>query len=191
MKKNMKTKEPPKILELKISLLHTSPLVWRKFLVHDFIELEELNLLIQICMGWENCHLHDFVINKKTYSDSETAIECIGTLSNEGVKLCDVLGDSKKFIYTYDFGDGWKHEVKISKVLEYDPDKNYPVCIGGENACPPEDCGGIYGFEELKSILAGKNTARKKELLAWLGGFYDPTTFDPNIINRYFLWNDQ
>ena len=62
----MKTKQPPKILELKISLLHTSPLVWRKVLVHDFIELEELNLLIQICMGWENCHLHDFVINKKT-----------------------------------------------------------------------------------------------------------------------------
>ncbi len=67
---------------------------------------------------------------------------------------------------------------------------NYPACIAGENACPPEDCGGIPGFEDLKSTLAGKESQEKDELLTWLGGFYNPTTFDPNFVNKYLLWTE-
>lgn len=114
----------------------------------------------------------------------------MNTLAADGLQLCDVLGDTKKFIYNYDFGDSWAHEIKISKILDHDPRMNYPACIAGENACPPEDCGGIPGFEDLKSTLAGKESEEKDELLTWLGGFYNPATFDPNFVNKYFLWND-
>lgn len=65
---------------------------------------------------------------------------------------------------------------------------NYPICVGGENACPPEDCGGIHGFEELKKTLTGKDSEEKDEMLAWMGGFYNPKTFDPNFVNKHFLW---
>lgn len=179
----------PKVFELVISLQKTSPLVWRKVLAHEFIELNELHILIQITMGWENRHLYNFKINNKTYTDSESVLE-MNALAVDGLQLCDLLGDAKKFIYTYDFGDGWVHEIKISKILDHDPRMNYPACVAGENACPPEDCGGGHGFEDLKSILAGKESEEKDELLTWLGGFYNPTTFDPNFVNRYLLWNE-
>jgi len=188
-KKTTISSKTPKVFELTITLQDTSPLVWRKILTHEFIALDELHMLIQITMGWEDSHLYDFKINKKTYTDSESAEE-MNTLAVNGVQLCDVLSDTKKFIYTYDFGDSWVHEIKISKILDHDPRMNYPACIAGENACPPEDCGGIPGFEELKSTLAGKESQEKDELLTWLGGFYNPTTFDPNFVNKYLLWTE-
>ena len=189
MKKKTSTKKKPKVYELTIKLTNTNPLVWRKVLAHEFIELNELHLLIQMVMGWEDRHLFSFTINEKSYTNEESANE-MNQLVSDGVMLCEVLGDSKKFSYTYDFGDGWKHELEITKELEHDSKMNYPVCIGGENACPPEDCGGPYGFEELKKIIAGKNSKEKGELLTWLGGFYSPTTFDPNFVNKHFLWNE-
>lgn len=187
MKKNKTPKLKPKVYELTISLAETTPQVWRKVLVHNIIELYELHMLIQMTMGWENRHLFSFEINGKTYSDAETALE-MDDLDAEGVILCDVIGTSKKFSYTYDFGDDWLHEIEITNTLEHDPCLNYPVCIDGENACPPEDCGGPHAFEELKKTLSGKESQKKNELLTWLGGFYNPKTFDPNFINKHFLW---
>lgn len=108
----------------------------------------------------------------------------------ESTLLCDVIAKSKKFLYTYDFGDNWLHEVEITKTLDHDPRMKYPVCTAGENACPPEDCGGVSGFEDLKSTLAGLDSEEKNEILSWLGGFYNPHTFDPNFINKHFLWAD-
>lgn len=178
-----------KVLEFKVSLQGTSPVVWRSFLAHEFIELPELHMLIQMSMGWQAYHLYEFKINDKSYTDAESALE-MKAVSDEGVLLCDILGSSKKFSYIYDFGDGWKHEVQITKTLEHDPRVNYPVCTGGENACPPEDCGGPPGFERLKQTLAGKDSEEKDELLSWVGGYYNPSTFDPNFVNRYFLWAD-
>lgn len=179
----------PKVFEITVSLMNTKPLVWRKVLAHEFIELPDLHMLIQMAMGWEARHLYSFEINKKLYSDSENASE-INHLDDEGVSLTEALGGSKKFTYTYDFGDHWVHEIEITQVLNHDPRMNYPVCIAGENACPPEDCGGIGGFEQLKATLAGKDSAEKNEMLIWLGGFYDPRTFDPNFVNKHFLWAD-
>ena len=186
-KKKLKTRKAPKVFEFTISLLNTKPLVWRKVLAHEFIELPDLHMLIQMAMGWEARHLYSFEINNKHYSDGESATE-INHLDDEGASLIDVLGSSKKFLYTYDFGDHWVHEVEITKELNHDPRMNYPVCIAGQNACPPEDCGGIGGFEQLKTTLTGKESEEKSEMLAWLGGFFDTSTFDPNFVNKHFLW---
>lgn len=177
----------PKVFEFKVTLLNVNPPVTRIFLAHEFIQLNELHDLIQFTMGWENKHLYKFQINNESFGADE---EKIGDEPSEleSIELNRVLGEATKFFYDYDFGDFWRHEVEIIKIHEHDSNIRYPTCIGGENACPPEDCGGPHGFEELKKTISGKDSKKKKELLEWLGGFYDPSTFDPNLINRYLLW---
>ncbi len=191
-KKKQKLKsvpKTPKVYEFKVSLDETAPLVWRTFLAHEVIDLTELHVLIQMTMGWDDTHLYEFQIDGESYTDSDSADE-MNMKEAEGVLLCDVLGDAKSFKYIYDFGDDWSHEVEIVKILENDPRMIYPVCIGGENACPPEDCGGPHGFAEFKKAISGKEGPEKNEMLAWVGGFYNPTSFDPNMINRLLLWPD-
>lgn len=171
----------PKVYEFTVTLEGTQPTIWRKFLAHEFILLGELHMLIQMTMGWKNSHLFSFEIDGKTISDDDPEMD------NE---LSTILGEQKIFTYTYDFGDDWKHRVEVTNVLDDDPRLNYPICIGGENACPPEDCGGTFGFEELKEKLAGPEGEERDEVLEWLGGYYNPLTFDPNFVNSYLLWND-
>ena len=189
-KKKATPRKKVQVYEFTISLLNTKPLVWRKVLAHDFIELEELHFLFQLAMGWDDQHLYSFDINGKTYSDEETALDA-NYHAVDGIILRDVLGDSKCFKYDYDFGDGWEHEVRITDVLEHDFRMNYPICIAGENACPPENCGGYQGFEHLKQTISGKDSREKDEMLAWLGGFYSPYTFDPNFVNKLFWTGDE
>lgn len=188
-KKKKASVKNPKVFEIKISLQDTSPLVWRKILVHDFVELADLHMLIQITMGWGNSHLFAFEINGKSYTEGETADELGDAIDYEGVQLKDVLGDVKKFLYTYDFGDDWVHDIEICQVLEHDPRMRYPICIDGQNACPPENCGGAGGFEELKETLAGKDSEEKDDLLEFVGGHFNPHSFDTNFVNKYFLWS--
>lgn len=181
-----KKKTKPQLFEFKVSLLGTSPLVWRRFEAHDIIQLGELHTLLQMIMGWEATHLYEFEIDGKRYvppDPDEDGKEI------EHLELREVLNGKTRFQYMYDFGDGWEHKVEVTRNLEHDQRKRYPLCTGGENACPPEDCGGIHGFSNLKKTLAGPVSNSKDELLAWVGGFYDPNTFDPNMVNR-LLWSD-
>jgi hypothetical protein len=91
-------------------------------------------------------------------------------------------------VYNYDFGDSWQHTVLVEDVLSRDEIFNYPICIGGENACPPEDCGGTSGFEELKEKVKDPEHEEHAEIMRWLGGYYSPFSFDANRINRDLLW---
>lgn len=189
MSKSKKEKFAPKVYEFTVTLEKTSPIVWRRFLAHEIINLDELHLLIQMTMGWEDRHLFDFRFGDKIYAHPDHAEE-IGVISTEGVLLAEALNGQKKFTYTYDFGDGWRHTVEITNVFSHDPRMTYPVCTAGENACPPEDCGGPHGYEELKKVLKDKNSEHQDEMLEWVGGFFSPNTFDPNFVNKHFLWND-
>ena len=188
-KKKQVKRRQPKVYEIRISLRGTEPLVWRKVLIHEFVDLSDLHMLIQMVMGWENRHLYSFTINEQKFTDEDSALE-INQNETEGVSLNEVLGDSKEFSYTYDFGDGWQHHLEITEVLDHDPRMQYPACIGGENACPPEDCGGPPGFDNFKTVIAGKDSPEKNDLLAWVGGYYNPSTFDPNFVNKRLLWAD-
>lgn len=179
----------PKVYEFTVSLVGTSPMVWRRFLAHEIINLDELHMLIQMTMGWDASHLYEFQIEKKKYASSEHADDPEAE-SAEDFALKDVVEGARKFSYLYDFGDRWIHEIEITNVLEHDPTRIYPVCVAGENACPPENCGGPLGFEELKEVLSGKASEEKADCLEGLGGFYYPFSFDPNFVNRYLLWAD-
>lgn len=190
-KKVARIKQVPKVYEFTISLSGVTPPVWRKVLAHEIIHLDELHMLIQMSMGWKNSHLYSFLINDKVFSGDEETAQEMKTELAEGTMLSDVLGSKKVFQYNYDFGDDWNHTVEITNVYEHDPRMNYPVCIDGANACPPEDCGGSHGFDRLKKTLSGPASEEKDELISWLGGFYNPKTFDPNFVNQYLLWGDE
>ena len=100
------------------------------------------------------------------------------------VTLREALGARKTFVYVYDYGDNWRHKVKVEKIVTLDAPISSGVCIGGENACPPEDVGGAPGYEEFLAALADPNNPEHDELKDWIGGSFDPTTFDVAEVNQ-------
>ena len=88
-----------------------------------------------------------------------------------------------KLTYEYDFGDGWKHTIEVRKIVDPDPAAKYPTCQAGEQACPPEDCGGPWGYGNLLAMLDGPDDKRDEELMDWLGDEFDPDAFDLEKVN--------
>jgi hypothetical protein len=107
------------------------------------------------------------------------------------VKLEDVLGEKSKFLYSYDFGDDWRHEIVVEKVLPSDPKVTYPVCMKGKRACPPEDCGGPWGYVELLDILADRKHPEHKSRKEWLGGDFDAEEFALDRVNAELAMMNQ
>ena len=174
-------KAKPSVFQLHISLLEleVEP-VWRRVLVPSDISLGELHLVLNEAMGWTNSHLHQFVVGKRTFGDPD--VDEDGVFEDEGaVRLDELVGVKDRFIYEYDFGDDWMHEVIVEKKVAFDPRLAYPVCIGGSRACPPEDCGGPLGYGQLLDALLNDDN---DELVTWVGGFFDPAGFDVNRTNQ-------
>lgn len=106
-------------------------------------------------------------------------------IEDDEVSLAQIAPrEGTKVLYDYDFGDDWKHEILVQKILEPDPKGNYPVCLGGERACPPEDCGGTPGYEEFLAAIRDPKHEEHDGMLEWVGGSFDPEAFDVKAINR-------
>ncbi|QHV96680.1 plasmid pRiA4b ORF-3 family protein [Spirosoma endbachense] len=179
------------IIQLKISLLGTKPLIWRQVLVEKTTTFEALHKIIQIVMGWTNSHLHEFTLPGLRIGplldelDDDYGDELINEAS---VTMESVLNDTNQTIdYTYDFGDSWLHAIDMEKRLVGDSAILYPVCTGGELACPPEDCGGIPGFYEMLRIVKDKRHPERQEMLAWLGEAYNEKKFDQQTVNQQLI----
>ena len=139
-----------KVYQLRVYLRQISPMIWRRLLVRGDSTITDLHYTLQIAMGWDDFHLHQFIIRGKRYGESRMG----GLLFSDNPRRI-LLGDfrfrlNERFLYEYDFTDGWQHEIRIEKELPIDPQKTYPVCIGGARAAPPEDCGGAWAFMALK-----------------------------------------
>jgi hypothetical protein len=151
---------PPEVFQLKVTLLGTMPPIWRQLLVPANMTLAQLHNVLQDAMGWQDCHMHEFCAGRRRIGqpDPEDRFMGVPSVENErAVHLSDVLSRVRaKITYTYDFGDSWEHGIVLEKRLPADPGSTYPVCIGGERACPPEDCGGIPGCWMLLQILRMK-----------------------------------
>ena len=173
------------LYELKITLRGSKPAIWRRVQVPGSINLFRLHDVFQVVMGWTDSHLHQFVDAPIVYSvpsgDDYPGQE---RLDERRFRLADVARHGKAaLIYEYDFGDSWAHEVMVQKILPADPKKKYAVCLDGKNACPPEDCGGIWGYYELLKAVKNPKHKEHRATLDWLGGPLDPGHFDLQKIN--------
>lgn len=180
------------IFVLKIILSDTDPFIWRSIQVPGFFTLGDLHNVIQTAMGWTNSHLHDFLIND-VYYESASEIEKDGLnpdSEDEDKYTLDSLDlkEHQTFFYCYDFGDDWDHEIIVSKIVSADdfPEKewNIPKCLGGAHACPPENCGGAMGYEEILIILKSGNERERQKLREFLDEGFDPAYFDKDEVNR-------
>jgi len=134
-------------------------------------------------MGWKNYHLHLFEVEWKRYGENP---ERWDSEVNDSRKMTlDKIFSSgtEFFIYDYDMGDGWRHDIELLGIIEAERNEE-PACIGGARACPPEDCGGPPGYEHLLEALADPNHEDHNELLEWVGRRYDPEKFDLAAVDR-------
>ncbi len=190
---NQQRKQTPAndILQLKITLRHTKPPIWRRLLVDKATTFRELHYMIQLAMGWENAHLYEF--NTGDYKIGELHDDFFDGFDDDvvdsaTVRLEDIISAAKKsFEYIYDFGDYWIHKIVVEKILPRDPAATYPACTGGALHCPPEDCGGVGGYYELLEAIGDENHPEHEEMLEWLGDDFDPSYFDKGYINTLFM----
>jgi hypothetical protein len=141
------TSQPiPPIYKLHIWIRQISPMIWRRILVRSESSIAQLHDIIQIAFGWSDSHLHRFRIHGRDYGISRPG----GPGSSQDahqVRLADFqFRRNDRFLYEYDFGDRWHHEVRIEGGLAEEPKRSYPVCVGGQRRGPPEDCGGPWAF---------------------------------------------
>lgn len=179
---------PVPIYQLKITLRGSKPPIWRRFQVPGDAELDWLHGILQTVMGWYDAHLHMYSANGIRYSEPDEfdALGAFdpGTKDEARVQLRQIApGAGAKFIYEYDFGDGWEHTVLVEKILQPDPDIDYPVCLAGRRACPPEDCGGMWSYYQLLDALRDPRHPEHAELLGWAGGPIDPEAFSVDTVN--------
>jgi len=188
-----------KLFQFKITLDHSSPKVWRRILVPSNYSFFGLHTAIQGAMsGWLDYHLHGFYVAQKgtsrpisiKFPDPEGEIfEYDDYLDERKEKIADYFGVKvKQCKYCYDYGDNWDHTILFEREIGGNPKENYPKCTAGENACPPEDCGGVWGYQNLQKILKNPKHPEYKDRREWLlmddGDAFDPTYFD--IDDVYF-----
>jgi hypothetical protein len=183
-----KPKAAGQVYQLKITLRHIKPPVWRRVETKDG-SLAQLHDIIQACLGWEDYHLHEFEIGDERYGDPLQWQDGFGgelEVGNEGkVRLSQLVAQGvKKFSYTYDMGDTWEHAIQIEKALPAEAGVRYPRCIAGQRACPPEDCGGPWGYADFVDAIQNPENERHEELLEWVGGEFDPEAFDIDAVNE-------
>jgi hypothetical protein len=178
----------PDIYQLKVTLLGTSPPIWRRLQVPADVTLAQLHEVLQTAMGWQDGHMHEFSVGQRRFGrpDPQDRLMGLPSVENERtVRLSSLLSRiGSKAIYTYDLGDSWEHSIVLEKRLPGDPNATHPVCTDGQLACPPEDCGGIPGFYDLVEVLNDPNHKRHQEMLDWIGDDFDPQAFSVDQVNR-------
>ncbi|MBI3243119.1 MAG: plasmid pRiA4b ORF-3 family protein [Chloroflexi bacterium] len=175
------------VYQLKITLRDFRPSIWRRVLVPGHYTLADLHYVVQFAMGWMDSHLHHFEVGETHYSlpTPGTDWEDGGEVDSRPVRL-DVIAPSvkTKFLYLYDFGDSWEHDVLVEKISPPDSKMKYPVCLAGKGACPLEDVGGVWGYAEFLQAIKDPEHSEHDEYLEWVGGEFDPKAFDLVAVNK-------
>ena len=174
------------MIQLKITLCGTNPLIWRRILIPDSITFFDLHHIIQISMGWTNSHYFEFTVGDYEIGYLNEKFDQSESLADANIITADILlaKEGMKFMYLYDFGDHWEHTVEVEKFLPEDTGEAYPVCLEGNLSCPPEDCGGVHGFYNLLEILKDKRHPEYSETKTWVGRDYDSEKFNIEKINK-------
>lgn len=167
---------------LKVTLQGSKPPIWRRLEVAGSTTLARLHEIIQVSMGWTNSHLHQFEVGGESFSDPEFELD--DARSERGTRLNQVASAPKdRFMYEYDFGDGWQHVILVEQIGPPAPGVGYPRCVTGKRACPPEDVGGIWGYAEFLDALRDPEHPEHETMVEWSGGDFDPEAFDVDAVN--------
>ncbi|MEM9927350.1 MAG: plasmid pRiA4b ORF-3 family protein [Cyanobacteria bacterium P01_D01_bin.50] len=207
----MSNSSEPVIYQLKILLLSITPTIWRRVLVSSEHTIEDLHYTVQLAMGWENIHLHHFLIHGKYYGISQPRCTTFSDRAEE-VKLSSFgFREKEKFLYEYHFSRSaamgawrywWRHQIRVEAILKPDKNKTYPICTGGKSICPPENCGGPWEFMERREEFFISDVLRRftdmlesqnfdidreeaRELLTWLSVYQNH--FDRQKVNQHLL----
>lgn len=172
------------VYQFKITLRGGKPPIWRRIQVPKTYTFGDLHVAIQDAMGWGDCHLHEFEMVRPSSGlevnigspDEDFSREVLPEWKH---KIADYFSmENRSADYLYDFGDSWEHKIELEKILPREKDVNYPICIKGKRACPPEDCGGIWGYMDFLEIITDPDHEEYQEMLEWVGGEFDPEHFD-------------
>ena len=171
------------IYQVNITLQHIKPPIWRSVQTND-CSLDEIHDIIQVCMGWEDEHMYAFVIEGEQYAYFQDA-DPYEYRDSRKARLSGLAERGcHRFRYDYDFGDDWKHIIDIEKTLPAEEGVRYPRCVKGERACPPEDCGGPYGYPYFLDKIQDPEHDEHEETLEWVGGEFDPEELDLDEVNE-------
>ncbi|MEW6380914.1 MAG: plasmid pRiA4b ORF-3 family protein [bacterium] len=172
------------VYQIKVTLMDIEPPIWRRVQITSDTTLKKLHEILQAVMGWTNSHLHQFIIGGKYYAEPDPEYD--PEVKNEKmIRLSQVIsGVNDRSIYEYDFGDNWEHELLVEEVLPVSDGVRYPVCLDGQRACPPEDCGGIQEYKRFLEAILNPDHPEHDEMLDWVGGSFDPEAFDLNEVGR-------
>lgn len=179
------TRKPTQIYQIKVTLDDTHPPVWRRVQVPGSTSLLGLHHVLQEVMGWQDYHLHQFTIADQYYGDPENdEWGELGLMPETRYQLSQVIpGEGFCFHYEYDFGDSWWHTLLVEKIVPAEPGVRYPTCLKGRRACPPEDVGGVWGYESFLEAIRDPRHPEHEEYLEWIGGQFDPEAFDLEAVN--------
>ena len=183
-----------KIFQIQIALKGFKPKIWRRILIPSDLFLSDFNKIIQTTMGWTNSHLNQFIKNRIFYTKRMPDDDLWDEMDNvdyKKMKITDLLKKEKeKIIYEYDFGDGWEHDIILEKILAIDDKIKYPIWLTGKMNCPPEDCGGVWGYADMLEALKQPDHEEHDSYIEWLGGEYDPEYFDKDEVNEMLKERD-
>ena len=172
------------IYQLKVTLQYSQPPIWRRLQVVSSDNLEDVHIALQIVMGWTDSHLHQFIKDRICYGipDEDFPSDMLDEID---YRLEQLLKEEKdRLIYEYDFGDGWTHEIVLEKILPFKTDISLPVCLEGSRACPPEDVGGVPGYEMFLQAIGDPSHPEHEDMLDWNDGGFDPEKFDLDKVNE-------
>ena len=183
-----------KAMQFKITLNASTPKIWRRILVPANYSFFDLHVAIQGAMGWTDSHLNAFYLEFGAKKKERITIQYPNPeyddffgdppLDEREEKIADYFGTRmKQCIYAYDFGDDWDHTVLFERGVSMKDGVSCPQCIAGKNACPPEDCGGVWGYAELQKVIRNPKNPGHRDMVEWLGlehpSDFDPTDFNP------------
>jgi hypothetical protein len=166
---------PGDIFDLRVSLRCIEPIIWRGLSVPADVPLAALHEILQVAFGWQNSHLHDFQVGDIRFGMTDVENEMF-SVDERAAPLGAVAQEGSTFVYQYDFGDSWEHDIKVERVHR-EGDETVR-CTAGARACPPEDCGGAPGYAHLLEVLANPNDEEYAHLKRWVGRRFDPEKFE-------------
>lgn len=176
----------PSIFQIKVTLEGIKPPIWRRLLVRNDTTLADLHDILQVAFGWTDSHLHQFRVDDTYYGKPDPDYLDHFPMHDEQEVTLDQIaaGEGFTFRYEYDFGDSWLHRLVVEKVLPPEPGRDYPVCIKGRRAGPPEDVGGIWGYANFLEAMADPTHEEHDSYLEWIGDEFDPEALDLEEINQ-------